>query len=107
MAVEAVEGTDEAIVRGGQLAKDGAVGQAMQAAAGSAIRSAGRRPADYRDHGVCERSRSWPSSRPHDHPDRDLTLQQAKSARIAVVGIVKPPPQSGRIIARDTLCGRV
>ena len=27
--------------------------------------------------------------------DRELTLKQAKSARIAVVGIVKPPPQSG------------
>jgi hypothetical protein len=27
--------------------------------------------------------------------DRDLTLKKAKSAGIAVVGIVKPPPQSG------------
>jgi DUF1009 family protein len=27
--------------------------------------------------------------------DRDLTLKHAKSARIAVVGIVKPPPQNG------------
>lgn len=96
VAVEAVEGTDEAIKRGGQLAKEGAVVvkrckpqqdlrfdlpavgprtiEVMQSVNASVL--------------AVEAGRTV-------FLDRDVTLEKARTARIAVVGLVKPEPSGG------------
>jgi DUF1009 family protein len=96
VAVEAVEGTDEAIKRGGQLAKDGAVvvkrckpQQDMR----FDLPAVGPRTIEIMA-SVNASVLAIEAGRTIIL-DRDLTLKKAKSARIAVVGIVKPPPHSG------------
>jgi len=91
VAVEAVEGTDEAIKRGGQLAKDGAVVVKRckpQQDLRFDLPAVGPRTIDIRasvDASVLavEAGRTILL-------DRDLMLEKAKAARIAVVGLVKP-----------------
>jgi DUF1009 family protein len=96
VAVEAVEGTDEAIKRGGQLAKDGAVvvkrckpQQDMR----FDLPAVGPRTIEIMA-SVNASVLAIEAGRTIIL-DRELTLKKAKSARIAVVGIVKPPPHSG------------
>jgi UDP-2,3-diacylglucosamine hydrolase len=91
VAVEAVEGTDEAIKRGGQLAKDGAVVVKRckpQQDLRFDLPAVGPRTIDIMasvDASVLavEAGRTILL-------DRDLMLEKAKAARIAVVGLVKP-----------------
>ena len=96
VAVEAVEGTDEAIKRGGQLAKDGAVvvkrckpQQDMR----FDLPAVGPRTIEIMA-SVNASVLAIEAGRTIIL-DRDLTLKKANSARIAMVGIVKPPPHSG------------
>ena len=96
VAVEAVEGTDEAIKRGGHLAKDGAVvvkrckpQQDMR----FDLPAVGPRTIEIMA-SVNASVLAIEAGRTVIL-DRDLTLKKAKSARIAVVGIVKPPPHRG------------
>ena len=96
VAVEAVEGTDEAIQRGGQLAKDGAVVVKRckpQQDLRFDLPAVGPRTIEIMA-SVNASVLAIEAGRTIIL-DRDLTLKKAKSARIAVVGIVKPPPQSG------------
>jgi UDP-2,3-diacylglucosamine hydrolase len=96
VAVEAVEGTDEAIKRGGQLAKDGAVVVKRckpQQDLRFDLPAVGPRTIEVM--ASVNASVLAVEAGRTIILDRDLTLRQAKSARIAVVGIVKPPPQSG------------
>ena len=96
VAVEAVEGTDEAIKRGGQLAKDGAVVVKRckpQQDLRFDLPAVGPRTIEIM--ASVNASVLAVEAGRTIILDRDLTLRQAKSARIAVVGIVKPPPQSG------------
>jgi len=96
VAVEAVEGTDEAIKRGGQLAKDGAVVVKRckpQQDLRFDLPAVGPRTIEIM--ASVNASVLAVEAGRTIILDRDLTLKQAKSARIAVVGIVKPPPQSG------------
>jgi DUF1009 family protein len=96
VAVEAVEGTDEAIKRGGQLAKDGAVVVKRckpQQDLRFDLPAVGPRTIEIMA-SVNASVLAIEAGRTIIL-DRDLTLKKAKSARIAVVGIVKPPPHSG------------
>ena len=96
VAVEAVEGTDEAIKRGGQLAKDGAVVVKRckpQQDLRFDLPAVGPRTIEVM--ASVNASVLAVEAGRTIILDRDLTLKQAKSSRIAVVGIVKPPPQSG------------
>ena len=96
VAVEAVEGTDEAIKRGGALGGKNAI---------MVKRSKPQQDLRFDLPAVGPRTIEVMASVNASVLaveagrtiilDRDLTLRQAKSARIAVVGIVKPPPQSG------------
>jgi UDP-2,3-diacylglucosamine hydrolase len=99
VAVEAVEGTDEAIKRGGQLAKDGAVVVKRckpQQDLRFDLPAVGPRTIDVMS-SVNASVLAVEAGRTIIL-DRELTLQNAQSARIAVVGIVKPPPER-RIIS--------
>jgi len=96
VAVEAVEGTDETIKRGGQLAKDGAVVIKRckpQQDLRFDLPAVGPRTIEIMA-SVNASVLAIEAGRTIIL-DRDVTLKKAKSARIAVVGIVKPPPQSG------------
>jgi DUF1009 family protein len=96
VAVEAVEGTDEAIKRGGQLAKDGAVVVKRckpQQDLRFDLPAVGPRTIEIM--ASVNASVLAVEAGRTIIIDRELTLKQAKSARIAVVGIVKPPPQRG------------
>jgi DUF1009 family protein len=96
VAVEAVEGTDDAIKRGGQLAKDGAVVVKRckpQQDLRFDLPAVGPRTIEVM--ASVNASVLAVEAGRTIILDRDLTLRQAKSARIAVVGIVKLPPQSG------------
>ena len=96
VAVEAVEGTDEAIKRGGQLAKEGAVVVKRckpQQDLRFDLPAVGPRTIDimasvHASVLAVEAGRAIIL-------DRELTIKKAQSARIAVVGILKPPPNSG------------
>jgi hypothetical protein len=96
VAVEAVEGTDEAIKRGGQLAKDGAVVVKRckpQQDLRFDLPAVGPRTIEIM--ASVNASVLAVEAGRTIILDRDLTLKTAQSARIAVVGIVKPPPQNG------------
>ena len=96
VAVEAVEGTDEAIKRGGQLAKDGAVVVKRckpQQDLRFDLPAVGPRTIEIM--ASVNASVLAVEAGRTIILDRDLTLKMAQSARIAVVGIVKPPPQNG------------
>lgn len=96
VAVEAVEGTDEAIKRGGQLAKDGAVVVKRckpQQDLRFDLPAVGPRTIDVM--ASVNASVLAVEAGRTIILDRDLTLKKAKSAGIAVVGILKPPPLSG------------
>jgi len=96
VAVEAVEGTDEAIKRGGQLAKDGAVVVKRckpQQDLRFDLPAVGPRTIDIMA-SVRASALAIEAGRTIIL-DRELTIKKAQSARIAVVGIVKPPPNSG------------
>jgi DUF1009 family protein len=96
VAVEAVEGTDEAIKRGGQLAKDGAVVVKRckpQQDLRFDLPAVGPRTIEIMA-SVSAAVLAIEAGRTIIL-DRDMALKKAKSAGIAVVGIVKPPPQSG------------
>jgi DUF1009 family protein len=96
VAVEAVEGTDEAIKRGGQLAKDGAVVVKRckpQQDLRFDLPAVGPRTIEIM--ASVNASVLAVEAGRTIILDRDLTLQTAQSARIAVVGIVKLPPESG------------
>jgi DUF1009 family protein len=96
VAVEAVEGTDEAIKRGGQLAKDGAVVVKRckpQQDLRFDLPAIGPRTID-----IMASVRASVLAIEAGRTvilDRELTIKKAQSARIAVVGILKPPPNSG------------
>ena len=96
VAVEAVEGTDEAIKRGGQLAKDGAVVVKRckpQQDLRFDLPAVGPRTIEIM--ASVNASVLAVEAGRTIILDRDLTLKMAQSARIAVVGIVGPPPQNG------------
>jgi len=96
VAVEAVEGTDEAIKRGGQLAKEGAVVVKRckpQQDLRFDLPAVGPRTIEVMA-SVNAAVLAIEAGRTIIL-DRDLTLRNAQSARIAVVGIVKTAPQSG------------
>jgi UDP-2,3-diacylglucosamine hydrolase len=96
VAVEAVEGTDEAIKRGGQLAKDGAVVIKRckpQQDLRFDLPAVGPRTIEIM--ASVNASVLAVEAGRTIILDRDITLKKAQSALIAVVGIVKPPPQSG------------
>jgi DUF1009 family protein len=96
VAVEAVEGTDEAIKRGGQLAKEGAVVVKRckpQQDLRFDLPAVGPRTIEVMA-SVNAAVLAIEAGRTIIL-DRDLTLKNAQSARIAVVGIVKTAPQSG------------
>ena len=96
VAVEAVEGTDEAIKRGGQLAKDGAVVVKRckpQQDLRFDLPAVGPRTIEIM--ASVNASVLAVEAGRTIILDRDLTLKMAQSARIAVVGIVAPPPQNG------------
>lgn len=91
VAVEAVEGTDEAIKRGGQLAKDGAVVVKRckpQQDLRFDLPAVGPRTIDIMA-SVNASVLALEAGRTI-LLDRDLMLEKAKAARIAVVGLVKP-----------------
>ncbi len=91
VAVEAVEGTDEAIKRGGQLAKDGAVVVKRckpQQDLRFDLPAVGPRTIDIM--ASVNASVLAVEAGRTILLDRDLMLEKAKSARIAVVGLVKP-----------------
>lgn len=96
VAVEAVEGTDEAIKRGGQLAKDGAVVVKRckpQQDLRFDLPAVGPRTIEIM--ASVNASVLAVEAGRTIILDRDLTLKKAQSAGIAVVGILKPPPLSG------------
>lgn len=96
VAVEAVEGTDEAIKRGGQLAKDGAVVVKRckpQQDLRFDLPAVGPRTIEIMV-SVNASVLAVEAGRTIIL-DRDLTLKKAQSAGIAVVGILKPPPLTG------------
>ena len=96
VAVEAVEGTDEAIKRGGQLAKDGAVVVKRckpQQDLRFDLPAVGPRTIEIMV-SVNASVLAVEAGRTIIL-DRDLKLKKAQSAGIAVVGILKPPPLSG------------
>jgi hypothetical protein len=96
VAVEAVEGTDEAIKRGGQLAKDGAVVVKRckpQQDLRFDLPAVGPRTIEIM--ASVNASVLAVEAGRTIILDRDLTLKTAESNRIAVVGIVTSPPQSG------------
>jgi hypothetical protein len=96
VAVEAVEGTDEAIKRGGQLAKDGAVVVKRckpQQDLRFDLPAVGPRTIEIM--ASVNASVLAVEAGRTIILDRDLTLKTAESARIAVVGILKPPKDSG------------
>ena len=96
VAVEAVEGTDEAIKRGGQLAKDGAVVVKRckpQQDLRFDLPAVGPRTIEIM--ASVNASVLAVEAGRTIILDRDLTLTTAESARIAVVGILKPPKESG------------
>ncbi|HKY71421.1 MAG TPA: UDP-2,3-diacylglucosamine diphosphatase LpxI [Nitrospira sp.] len=96
VAVEAVEGTDEAIKRGGQLAKDGAVVVKRckpQQDLRFDLPAVGPRTIDVM--ASVNASVLAVEAGRTVILDRELTLRKAQSAGVAVVGVVKPPPQSG------------
>ena len=96
VAVEAVEGTDEAIKRGGQLAKDGAVVVKRckpQQDLRFDLPAVGPRTIEIM--ASVNASVLAVEAGRTIILDRDLTLKMAQSARIAMVGIVDPPPQNG------------
>lgn len=96
VAVEAVEGTDEAIKRGGQLAKDGAVVVKRckpQQDLRFDLPAVGPRTIEIM--ASVNASVLAVEAGRTIILDRDLTLKTAQSARIAVVGIVNPPLQNG------------
>lgn len=96
VAVEAVEGTDETIKRGGQLAKDGAVVVKRckpQQDLRFDLPAVGPRTIEIM--ASVNASVLAVEAGRTIILDRDLTLKTAQSARIAVVGLVKLPPQSG------------
>lgn len=91
VAVEAVEGTDEAIKRGGQLAKDGAVVVKRckpQQDLRFDLPAVGPRTIDIM--ASVNASVLAVEAGRTILLDRDLMLEKAKAARIAVVGLVKP-----------------
>ena len=96
VAVEAVEGTDEAIKRGGHLAKDGAVVVKRckpQQDLRFDLPAVGPRTIEIM--ASVNASVLAVEAGRTIILDRDLTLRKAQSAGIAVVGILKPPPLSG------------
>jgi len=96
VAVEAVEGTDEAIKRGGQLAKAGAVVVKRckpQQDLRFDLPAVGPRTIEIMA-SVNASVLAIEAGRTIIL-DRDLTLTKAQSASIAVVGVVKPPPLPG------------
>ena len=96
VAVEAVEGTDEAIKRGGQLAKDGAVVVKRckpQQDLRFDLPAVGPRTIEIM--ASVNASVLAVEAGRTIILDRDLTLKKAQSAGIAVVAILKPPPLSG------------
>ena len=96
VAVEAVEGTDEAIKRGGQLAKDGAVVVKRckpQQDLRFDLPAVGPRTIEIM--ASVNASVLAVEAGRTIILDRDLTLKKAQSAGIAVVVILKPPPLSG------------
>ena len=96
VAVEAVEGTDEAIKRGGQLAKDGAVVVKRckpQQDLRFDLPAVGPRTIE-----IMASVSAAVQAIEAGHTiilHRAVALKKATSAGIAVVGIVKPPPESG------------
>lgn len=91
VAVEAVEGTDEAIKRGGQLAKAGAVVVKRckpQQDLRFDLPAVGPRTIDIM--ASVNASVLAVEAGRTIFLDRDLMLEKAKAARIAVVGLVKP-----------------
>jgi len=91
VAVEAVEGTDEAIKRGGQLAKDGAVVVKRckpQQDLRFDLPAVGPRTIDIM--ASVNASVLAVEAGRTILLDRDLMLEKAQAARIAVVGLVKP-----------------
>jgi DUF1009 family protein len=96
VAVEAVEGTDEAIKRGGQLAKEGAVVVKRckpQQDLRFDLPAVGPRTIDIMASVkaavlAVEAGRTILL-------DRELMLEKARSSRIAVVGVIKPDPAGG------------
>lgn len=96
VAVEAVEGTDEAIKRGGQLAKDGAVVVKRckpQQDLRFDLPAVGPRTIDIM--ASVNASVLAVEAGRTILLDRDLMLEKAQSARIAVVGLVKPNQSGG------------
>jgi UDP-2,3-diacylglucosamine hydrolase len=95
VAVEAVEGTDEAIKRGGHLAKDGAVVVKRckpQQDLRFDLPAVGPRTIDIMA-SVSASVLAVEAGRTIIL-DREVTLKKAQAAGIAVVGMVKPPPIS-------------
>lgn len=96
VAVEAVEGTDEAIKRGGQLAKAGAVVVKRckpQQDLRFDLPAVGPRTIDIM--ASVKASVLAVEAGRTILLDRDLMLEKAKAARIAVVGLVKPDQSGG------------
>jgi UDP-2,3-diacylglucosamine hydrolase len=96
VAVEAVEGTDEAIKRGGQLAKAGAVVVKRckpQQDLRFDLPAVGPRTIDIM--ASVNASVLAVEAGRTILLDRDLMLEKAKAARIAVVGLVKPDHSGG------------
>ena len=96
VAVEAVEGTDEAIKRGGHLAKDGAVVVKRckpQQDLRFDLPAVGPRTIEIM--ASVNASVLAVEAGRTVILDRDVTVRKAQSAGIAVVGILKPPPLSG------------
>jgi UDP-2,3-diacylglucosamine hydrolase len=96
VAVEAVEGTDEAIKRGGQLAKAGAVVVKRckpQQDLRFDLPAVGPRTIDIM--ASVNASVLAVEAGRTILLDRDLMLEKAKAARIAVVGLVKPDQSGG------------
>lgn len=96
VAVEAVEGTDEAIKRGGQLAKDGAVVVKRckpQQDLRFDLPAVGPRTIEVMS--SVKASVLAVEAGRTVFLDRDVTLEKARAARIAVVGLVKPDASQG------------
>ncbi len=96
VAVEAVEGTDEAIKRGGQLAKEGAVvvkRSKPQQDMRFDLPAVGPRTIDVMS-SVKASALAVEAGRTI-FLDRELTLEKARSAGIAVVGLAKPDVPGG------------
>jgi DUF1009 family protein len=96
VAVEAVEGTDEAIKRGGQLAKEGAVVVKRckpQQDLRFDLPAVGPRTIEIM--ASVKASVLAVEAGRTVLLDRELMLKTARSSRIAVVGLVKPEPSGG------------